>query len=271
MTTNNKDIELLKELPEPLFFHPMKLAFFYSAKSACSLGVKWFFWQIGFLKAAEFYHQKNIHRYRKDVFLKSLEYCQCLPHILDRDIRTVVLVRNPYDRVVSSYAHSIKFGYLDSHMSNFLKREVNRKNTFSFREFIQMLSSKTDLYKVNEHFRVQTHAVFRAGLLKPDYIVRVENLVEDFRLVEKELSLMKSPLEYLSTSLANHRKKVGAKLKNAADYKFLPTDAYPSTSEFYNNDLKKKVFDIYHIDFKFFKYAKEEKHSAWNHPLFINL
>ncbi|MEB3881817.1 sulfotransferase family 2 domain-containing protein, partial [Lyngbya sp. CCY1209] len=168
----------LRHQPKPLYNKSLNLTLIFCAKSACSFGVKWFFYHAGLYQDVESYH-RHPHRYRAKVFTQDRKYkkqIRSTKEILNSHI--LCLVRNPFYRAVSSYIHAIKTGYDDPKISRFLGRKISRKNSFCFDEFVQYLKS-LDIRNCNIHHKLQAHPLIEMGIIKP-HLLKVENLFNDF-------------------------------------------------------------------------------------------
>ncbi|RMG73749.1 MAG: hypothetical protein D6711_10295 [Chloroflexi bacterium] len=251
----NPVINLLQEIPKPLFFKDKKLALFWSAKAGCTFAIKWFFFQIGCLEAASFYH-KWIHKYRQEVFYESQGYKLHIQDILKPDTNIIKFVRNPYARVVSSYIHAINTGYEDKRISVFLNRVIDQDNGFSFIEFIDYLES-IDLRNCNGHHKIQVHISEAEKLVNINYIIRLENSFEELKKIEFQLGLKSSNLTELSSS--HHHSIRDRDNSFCGDRRFCVSKLnknryFPKSPCFYNEDLKNRVNKLYELDFNTYQY-----------------
>lgn len=269
IATPNKPLppqHFFKIAPQPLFSKQHNLALLWSAKAGCTFSIKWFFDKIGFLDIAMFYHPW-IHSFRSQVFCQSVEYKKFLKsqktveELLDGEIKIVKVVRNPFSRAVSSYLAAIKGikaekdNYDTEKIRNFLGREVNEENTFSFREFVAYLES-LDISCCNIHWRMQQHPSEKVGLIVPNYIVQLENSYESLRQIEIELRLNISNFDALRES-GHHSKRLKESEACFADDHFTFSArevAFPAAKNFYDEALKKAVANIYKIDFESYNY-----------------
>jgi chondroitin 4-sulfotransferase 11 len=131
-------------------------------------------------------------------------------------------VRNPYDRIVSSYFYLKNGGRMQCDIDD---RDEFIKD-YTFEEFI-----KNNLLYASEnqiHFRPQ-HYWIPNGV---DYIGKFENLENDFFKIIDLLNIEKKPLKKLNTSEHYHY------------------------DEYYTQDLKDIIYDIYKYDFIKFNYNK---------------
>lgn len=248
--------------PMPLFSKKHSLGLLWSAKAGCTFATKWFFDKIGFLEAALFY-SPWIHKFRTQVFYQSRDYKkylrndQFLQELLDRDMKIIKIVRNPYARAISSYMTAIKGGYEKQKISCFLNRDINSSETFSFREFVDYLGTR-DLCSCNIHFRIQQHPIEKIGKVQPDYIVKLENSYDELNQVERDLGLPISDFELLkNSSHHSHRSKEIAEFCGDRHFQFLNQKSIvlPASTSFYDESIKNKVANLYKIDFESYGYS----------------
>lgn len=244
---------IIKERPRPLLFNEPRMALFWSNKSGCTFATKWFFYQIGILEKALKYHN-FVHQYRLKIFYEEVEDAQLIEEILEgKEIPIIKVVRNPYTRAASCYIHALKTGYDNPRISKFLGRQITKKDTFSFREFISYLET-INLRTRNPHNRVQVHMSEELGLVKPNYVVKLENSFEDLRQVEIELGLLESDLESLAKS-PHHAKKEETN-EFCGDKRFIrkANTSFPNTINFYDDELQERVAKLYRVDFEAYGY-----------------
>ncbi|MDT9188906.1 MAG: sulfotransferase [Limnospira sp. PMC 894.15] len=248
----------LRHQPKPLYNKSLNLTLIFCAKSACSFGVKWFFYHAGLYQEVESY-RRFPHKYRTEIFMPNPEYQKHIREV-DRILNSniVCLVRDPFSRAVSSYIHAIKTGYDNDGISKFLGRKIGRKNSFCFDEFVQYLKS-LDIRNCNIHHQMQAHPLMEMGIIKP-HIIKVENLFNDFQEVEKKLGLNPAPLSEISKSLEFHRTPKDSEFKKECYHiQFPPSrkQLFPHYKYFYSEELVRDVANIYRADFEIFGYKPE--------------
>lgn len=246
------------ERPPRILFDPgIKLALLWSAKSASTFAVKWFFKQAGLLEEALAYHPW-IHNYRMQVYYHSDSYRQDLAKVNNDRYRVVKFVRNPYYRAVSSYIHAVKHGQADKKLNKFLGRSQNSQRNFSFREFVDYLGS-IDVSRCNIHYQRQVHACEAEGVLYADYILQVEKAKHTLGIIERELGLQTTNVAELNPS--KHHTKRYHSTESFGDVKLEIVDkrkaTYPETASFYDDDLILRISRIYSLDFDMYEYPKE--------------
>ena len=246
--------QILMNRPPPLFSKQYELAVLFSAKAGCTFIVKWFFYQTNMLHTALSY-SPWIHNFRGDVFYNSYEYRKDILGLLSSRVRIIKLVRNPYERAVSSYIHAARHGYENEKISAFLDRPIDQENSFSFREFVMYLRT-IDLRFCNIHHRLQRHASERRMLLKPRYVVKLENSLEELKQIEQELGLRQSSIGELSKS--PHHTYRSRRTEFCGDAKDLvigkKNNPIPPAISFYDDDIMKEVAALYREDFDAYDY-----------------
>lgn len=138
------------------------------------------------------------------------------------------IVRNPWDRLVSSYlflkgggAHQMDQQWADKHLRKFS----------SFEEFVKSGLPNQHI-RSYPHFRPQNKfLVGQEGDIPVDFIGRVETLQEDFQTIKNEL---KTSQDLLYVNKTPNKKR---------DFR-----------KYYTEETKKIVFDIYNEDIILFNY-----------------
>lgn len=243
----------------PLIYPEKKICLFLNEKAGCTFATNWFFFQQNLLADALDYHFW-IHNYRYDVYYKQKKYKANLTSILSDEYTRIKLVRSPYQRVVSSYIHAVKTTYAIDELSNFLGREINNDNKFTFEEFIGFLEA-TGVEDCNPHHRTQVEKLEKSGILTIDRVIKLEDASTGFKQLEKDLDLKESDQNSILASiseLSHHRQRVsgdeycGNRMYNQFDTTFGEYTA------FYNETLKNKVAGLYEQDFNQYNYSIDE-------------
>jgi hypothetical protein len=227
---------------------------FFTAKSGCTFAHRWFFEQIGKLDEALEYN-KWIHRYRINKYHKDPEFKSILQTAWEKRAKNIKLVRCPFQRAVSSYLHCVRFKKLHGDISGFLDRPVDEDNTFSFEEFVKFLDS-IDITKCNPHYRRQTSDLEINGRLLFYRVIKLENSIQAFSNLEKDLGLKQTDLLGLSAS-HHHINKGNVENSYCGDKYIKHMDKLINHyRDFYNDSTIKKITQIYAADFKSYNYSK---------------
>jgi hypothetical protein len=145
---------LLWQPPRPLIHPKARLLVIYAAKSACTQVAIWFYHHLGQLAAARAFHVWP-HDYRDHVYLYSELYREAYRQDFSQ-FTVLKIVRDPYERAVSSFRHMLGFG------GNELRKRLRFRNIgsrgLSFAAFLDMLE-RTDLAGCNIHYCIQRHPI----------------------------------------------------------------------------------------------------------------
>jgi hypothetical protein len=260
-----RQFDLIRVLcrPMPLHHRHIPFAVAWTPKAGCTSLTKWFLFQTGKLEEALSYADW-IHRYRGEVFEARRGYgAELFAIAATRSKPIFKLVRNPYDRTVSSFLHVLDIsgkGQLRSGrpISDFIAAISTESRTgmaMSFRRYLEGLKvADFTEHKINRHIDPQyrqgeEHIVTR--------IIKLENFEGEIRALEREFALSPSPLEIITHSV-HHRKKRSGPLTNLADEPLEPTSFFreevPTYESFYNENTRGLVQELYCNDFAHYGY-----------------
>jgi len=134
------------------------------------------------------------------------------------------VVRNPWDRVLSSFFHSKR--KLRKDLREFLGFGMSKD--FTFNEFVERIQH---LEKQHPHYDEQwSFLVDKQGKFCMDYIARTENLENDFMKICQKLKIAISELPHLNKSKHKHY------------------------TEYYNDETMRVVAEKYAKDIEYFGY-----------------
>lgn len=238
----------------PHFHKDFPLILFWSEKSGCTALIKWFFFQIGLLdKALE--HSPWVHEFEIKIYKNQSGYRdQVEDHLLNSNKKVYKLVRNPYERAVSSFIfmHTHHLGLLGN-VKQFLYNDRKIKEGISFKQFLQFLKEiGAGVGKVDGHLAQQY--VPGEELFVHDYI-HLEHFESKIKEIEKQYGLIDSPIDKLTKSEHHNR----ARMIYEGDFADVKTTdplfkAWPMLNSFYNDETKLLVEEVFHYDFKAFGY-----------------
>lgn len=255
--------ELVREPNHPLHWPDRRLGLLWSAKAGCTLAVKWFFYQLGLLDEALEY-SSWIHHYRVREFCHSDIYREGVQRAARGGYRYIKVVRNPYQRAVGSFLHLVKtHGAKDFHrpVDEYLGRDLDDAPGIKFSEFVDFLES-IDLHSCDIHYRVQLHGLEREGLIKADYVLKLDDLARDLPILERRLGLSAAPLVELGQS---HHHTVANESRDFYGDSYLSISQegrYPSFQCFYDEELAQRVAALYSCDFDRYGFSRELKLAA---------
>ena len=241
----------------PLFLEDRDIALLWSAKSGCTLAVKWFFFQRGELAKALDY-SSWIHDYRIDVYRTSAAFQAGVHRAQYGKMRYIRFVRNPFSRAVSSYLHMVRtVGDEDFHQpfNEFLGRDFEKDGGATFRDFVDFLSH-IDVRHCDIHYQQQVHHLETENLIDVDYVVHLENVEKELRDVTKFYGLIPASVTELSSSSHNTTRSVSGSMF-AGDIPHIRTEAdiYPDYPDFYDAELVERIAGIYSEDFNRYGYS----------------
>lgn len=237
------------------FIEPAEIAVMWSPKAACTTVVTWVFRQNGLLDEALAF-SPWIHRYRLRRYQKMDRYLDRLAHLRRHSRHVVKIVRNPFERAVSSFLHAYRHGYEDAALARLLARPVDRQNRFSFREFVRHLEN-LDLTRCNLHHRVQATPLERHVFfgLHPQQVIRIEDGLEPaLNEIEARFGLPRTDFGNPVFRSGHHTARIPWN-GGAADLCDLSIHALPPATAFYDEALARAVARLYAEDFARYGYT----------------
>jgi hypothetical protein len=252
----------------PLHAANLPIVLLITEKSGCTSLTKWFLFQIGKLDEAAKFHPW-VHEYRRSVINGQPGYrWQALRLILSHQKPIIKLVRNPYNRVISSYFETLNYTGRETGNAWALKliaaarRQAGKGESavaaLSFRDFSRYLARNGTAWgQINGHVARQ-HMAGEDGRI--DRIIKLERFAEEIRQIESEYGLIQSPLDSLTDS-SHHRTKLqqselGA--KSAADIEFtcdqVRDGPVPAYEALYDDETRRLVREAFAADFEAYGY-----------------
>lgn len=272
---------LISGVPEELLlaYPPENIGLIWSAKSACTTSIIWYFAVAGLLKEAMAYNPWP-HEFRTNVLEPSVSY-QSWKVVDPCKLAWVRVIRDPYKRAVSSFRHVIRhwnspdiamvskeLGFdlnleslsFDLFLSRLETVDVSRQRgrgrvveIHGGREK-RFLSSPRDVdVHCDIHLLQQVHQL--ESYIRPSRIINADkepllNALLDFRSVPQDVRLL------LDTSISNISDHFSVRTPNNSDvskYFFkIPkvSPHWPEYSDFLNASTRQKIESIYSADFE---------------------
>ena len=241
----------------PLFLENEDIALLWSAKSGCTLAVKWFFFQRSELQKALEY-SSWIHDYRIDTYRNSAAFQAGVHRAQYGKMRYIRFVRNPFSRAVSSYLHMVRTVGDDAFhqpFNEFLGRDIERDASATFREFVNFLSP-LDMRHCDIHYRQQAHHLETENMIDIDYVVHLENVEKELQDVTRYYGLKPASVSELSSSGHNTTRSVsGSMFVGDTPHVRTEADIYPDYRDFYDAELVERIASIYAQDFNRYGYS----------------
>jgi hypothetical protein len=257
MFNKNREILITKLMapPLPLYEKEFPLILFWSPKSGCTSLTKWFFFQIGLLQKAIDYDPSSFHQYRGGVYQTQENYKLEIADQLLGDKKDVYkLVRNPYNRAVSSFLATLKNEQLIKQVAPCYH------NGISFKQFLYQVKNigvTRDL--IDAHIAQQY--VEEEELIIQNY-VHLEHFRTGIREIEKKYNLLKSPI----LNIINSPHHMAPKMINKGEQTFADVNMsletlnkpLPIYKNFYDEETRDLVREMFKKDFEKYGYNQND-------------
>jgi hypothetical protein len=240
------------DLP-PLIHPERKFMVLFSAKSACTNALIWFFTQLGHAQAARDFHVWP-HEYRMTVYYYSQLYRNAFRSDFS-EYKVIRVIRDPYERAASSFRHIVRYDIVDRALKRRIGRRSMEQDGLSFLEFLSFLE-RIDLRTCNPHLSLQYHPV--EAKLKVDYLINVsrENLFERLNQIEAELELKPTnlPEDAWVRALRGHNRRQKEFEDNTGIYTRRLTRAqaavgpWPSNEALLTDEARARIAKLYAKD-----------------------
>jgi len=263
-----------------LLVHPPEgIGLIWSAKSACTTSIIWYFAVAGLLKEAMAYDPWP-HKFRMNVLLPSASY-RSWKVVNPRKLAWVRVIRDPYKRAVSSFRHVIR--YWKSPDLNMARKQLGfdlNLESLSFDLFLsrlkavdvsrqrgrgrvveihgglekRFLSDPRDV-DVNCDIHILQQVHWLESYIRPTRIINADkepllNALLDFRSVPQDVRLD------IDTCLSKQLHHFSVRTPNNSDvskhsFKIAETSSdWPEYSDFLNASTRQKIESIYCADFE---------------------
>jgi len=241
----------LKQSPVPLLFPPGGFGLIWSAKSACTTSILWFFAVAGFLEEALAFDSWP-HQYRTELLPKTDRYRTWLVSSDPRKLAWVRVIRDPYKRAVSSFRQDLR--YPDAKNCHF-RQELGlglRQDSLSFDSFLSRLED-LDITICDNHFRQQRHPLEHS--IRPARVVNAdrEPLLNALLAFASPAQEVRQQLEgEISRISSFHHARRGLNHGDVSKKRFrIPyvSQDWPEYESFLNASTRRKIERIYAVDF----------------------
>jgi hypothetical protein len=252
----------------PLHARNFPLVLLYTARAGSSALIKWFLFQTGHLDESAVL-RRGVHRFERSVRLRDPWYAwKALRLVAFHEKPIFKLVRNPYDRAVSSFLSMIIHSRPEqanpwgrkpvASARQLAGKPAAASPALSFRDFLRFLAHNgTASGQINGHIARQ-HLAGEDRYI--DRLIRLEQFAEEIRQIESEYNLAQSPLEWIgilrnegSPSLGEHSSSPClADLEMTAVQ--LEDGRFPPYAAFYDDETRGLVRECFSADFKAYGY-----------------
>lgn len=182
--TNTEMGRLLWAAPQPLINPHAKLLVIFSQKSACTNVAIWFFHHLGHATAARHFNLWP-HAYRSNVYYFSELYRKAYGLDFSK-FKVVRVVRDPYERAVSSFRHVLRYRFADAAIAKRVRYRNIATKGLSFSAFLDFLETQ-DLTDCDPHYSLQRHPI--EDRLPVHHLINVSTQDLYMRLSEVETDL----------------------------------------------------------------------------------
>ena len=244
--------DLLYQPPQPLIDPVHRYGVLRSAKGASKAIMLWYLAHLELLKPAT--GMERAHRLqvlKKTALQKQARNCDPMT------LRWLRIIRNPYNRTVSSYRHALGHGYEDEKIQDVLGIAVADRG-LSFNEFLDYLS-KIDIATCDNHHMQQWHPL--EGHVSLTKVINLDKgaLLPALDAFASDIGLPPMKAEMRDLMLADwehesrrHHTAPNTDSAGVPDIRFLRTqgsDSWPSYEAFLTGETRRKIEQIYAKDF----------------------
>lgn len=248
--TTSEDSSGFNVPPEILVDQFNKVILDWTPKASCTSAVVMFFDHMGLHRGIHYDgwpHEYRETRFYREYGLASLNMFE------DEEWIRIKVVRNPFDRLVSSYIHAMKFDVVLN-----MDRVVLDNMTFS--DFVTYIESKNvdELYDLGsrhvgfQHRRYEYCFYLRNTAVYQ--VVKVEDAESALTALNEVLTGHPLHLKYKSDHYVSRTEHYKNFVGNIPWY--MLRDNIPLFyKQFYNEDLRKRVEQLFHLDLQIYNYS----------------
>jgi len=237
----------------PLYEKDFPLIFFWSPKCGCTSLIRWYFFQIGLLQNALNYNPW-VHFYREEVYEKKENYKLLVTQeLLNAKKDVYKLVRNPYQRAVSSFFTTLN----NKHIMDKV-HPTGLSNSLSFKQFLYQIKGIGVKKELIDIHIAQQYIDEEEVFIKNH--VHLEQFTNEIREIEKRYNLPESPISTIIKSPHHRTHKMTDKGKqNFAEVKMSQETLggpLPWYQNFYDKETIDLVRELFKKDFEKYGYNK---------------
>lgn len=180
---------------------------------------------------------EDIHRRKYSPLISPSQTCGFDRILKNPNYFVFCFVRSPYTRLLSVYLDKIVNGFPEKR--NILiamgENPSNLSRNISFEEFVEVVCEQS-ISQMNPHWRVQYYQTFQDSI-SYDFIGRMESFQNDCNYVFSKIR--GDFADYYHSELRHS------------------TNSIERLNQFYNHDLKEKIFSKFRVDFECFGYDRD--------------
>jgi hypothetical protein len=208
--------------------------------------------------------QRHPHLWTSEHHWKKTGIKKKLSSSLMEKYFNVVVVRNPYNRVVSAFLEAGRNPYIKAEIAKALGISDSAVDKITFNQFLDALE-KLDINNCDMHLQAQTTLPIWRNKKSINYIAKLENLRDSLMYIHKRFSYSKEK-EYVLESAKNKRKKT--KFIEGWECSNIPMDklqgdipgrkadkSFPHIKNFYTAETLRRVEKIYAEDISTLNYS----------------
>lgn len=259
-------LKLFIEHRGPLCNKELPIILFWSEKAGCTSFTKWFFFQIGLLEEAI---KQSVHVYRIQMYNQQKNYFKNLSEqILNSKKEAIKLVRNPYNRAVSSFLTISHYCFSSHPINNRMYKDWERiyKLFYNSNSIYKGISFKQFLYYLE---KVGSDISIVDGHIGQQYLdgeenlitryIKLEKLQGEIQNIEKKYSLPSCPKSIFAQENDHNFSKSMIEKGNISDEVFtremLFGNSLPTFESFYDKETLELCKSIFKKDFEVYGYS----------------
>lgn len=264
--------------------HTNKIVIFWSHKVACSSIRKQFVYNIlGYTEDELKKNNLNILEVVNKLGYR-LTYAQAYRLLQNRDYKSIALIRDPYERLVSGFINKFVL-YNKKQLTSFKSLEKFSRTTYleikdlkkwrktfeyegiTFREFINYLCDRIDNRdsqepRLNDHWNTQIPFFFHENNFRYDYLYNIEDSDLFFNKISEVIGKPVDNIRVNTTSYSQFSQDDYKSLIDTSSRICAEASENIHQNNFEDEELRRKVEKYYYIDLFYRKLCEKRKKAA---------
>jgi len=250
--------------PLPLINEEKKFIVFWMPRCGCTTTIYWFFGTLGLHETLDNLYPElgmdmgaKVHKYRGEVWERKYYGSRTIADIVEKitnpEYYKIVIIRNPYSRLVSIY-----FGMMNNR--ELYKRIIpDKHNIDSFAQFVKFLAD-FNFYDCDMHLRYQTSNVCWDKECKLDSIIEMEHLDTGLHEINEKFNLnVQTKKLWASNRFNPDEGECFADLYFEDLNKTIKGKGRPYYKSFYTPELEEKAYELFRVDIDTLGYSFDSK------------